>query len=453
MKPVVIAGAVAAGMSAASVLKRSLPDQDVIVYGREEHISYGACGMPYFIGGEIESYRKLAVLTPEKAREKRGIDLHVRHEVTGIDRERKVVTVRNVDSGEEFEQEYGKLVIATGARAVKPPIPGAELSGVLPLKELEDSIQLDSFLKEQQPTRAVIIGGGYIGVEAAEAFRNRGIQVTVVEALPRILNIVDEDMADLARQEMEAKGVTVRSGTKVVSIHGRDGVESVELDGGETLPADVVLLSVGVRPNSEVAGTAGLELGEKQGIVVDRYLKTSDPDIYAAGDCALAYHSILERPVHVPLALPANRQGRMAGENIVAELNGEKLNTFPGVLGSAMIKIFDGEVAKTGVGQSEIDAYGLKEVESVSITSHTLAGYYPGAEPLHVKLYYHAHSKRLMGGQLYGSGRSVLRINILATAISAGMRLEDLYNLDLGYAPPFSPVWDPLLVAARRGMK
>jgi NADPH-dependent 2,4-dienoyl-CoA reductase/sulfur reductase-like enzyme len=453
MRPIVVAGGVAAGMSAASVLKRNLPEQQVIVYGKEDHISYGACGMPYFIGGEIESYENLAVLSPEKAREKRGIDLHTRHEVTGIDRDEKTVTVKNLESGETFEQEYEKLLIATGARALVPPIPGAELEGVLPLKELEDSINLDAFLSRHEPQRAVIIGGGYIGVETAEAFRHRGIETTVVEALPRILNIVDEDMSELVTKELEANGVTVRTGAKVVRITGGDRVEAVELDGGETLQADVVLMSVGVRPNSEVAEAAGLELGEKKAILVDRYLKTTDPDIYAAGDCAVAYHTILERPVHVPLALPANRQGRMAGENIIAELAGEKLNTFPGVLGSAMVKVFDGEVAKTGIGQPEIDAYGLKEVESVSIKSHTLAGYYPGAGPLWITLYYHAYSKRLLGGQIYGSGRSVLRINIIATAISAGMRLEDVYNLDLGYAPPFSPVWDPILIAARKGMK
>ena len=453
MKPVVIAGAVAAGMSAASVLKRTLPDQQVTVYGKEEHISYGACGMPYFIGGEIESYEKLAVLSPEKAREKRGIDLHVRHEVAAIDRERHVVEVRNLDSGETFEQEYEKLIIATGARAVMPPIPGADLDGVLPLKELGDSIDLDAYLSRQKPERAVIIGGGYIGVEAAEAFRNRGIETTIVEALPRILNIVDEDMSDLATKEIEAQNVTVKTGTKVVSITGSDRVEGVELESGEKLPTDVVLMSVGVRPNTEVAEAAGIELGEKKAVMVDRYLKTNDPDIYAAGDCAVAYHNVLARPVHIPLALPANRQGRMAGENIAAELTGKKLDTFPGVLGSAMIKIFDGEVAKTGIGQTEIDTYGLKEVDSVSIKSHTLAGYYPGAQPIWIKLYYHSRTKRLMGGQIYGSGRSVLRINILATAITAGMRLEDLYEVDMGYAPPFSPVWDPLLVAARQGMK
>lgn len=452
-KPVVIAGAVAAGMSAASVIKRNMPDLDVIVFGREEHISYGACGMPYFIGGEIESYNKLAVLTPQKAREKRGIDLRVLHEVTEIDRTNKQVTVKNLKTGDVFQQAYEKLVWATGARAIIPPIPGADLQGVLPLKELHHSVQLDAYMREKKPSRAVVIGGGYIGVEAAEAFRHRGLNVTVVEALPRILNIVDADISELAQQELERNEVKVLTGQKVVSIEGSDTVQQVTLENGQTVPADLVLMSIGVRPNTEVAETAGLELGDKKAVVVDRYLKTTDPDIYAAGDCAVAYHTVLDRSLHIPLALGANRQGRMAGENIVAELTDKPLNTFPGVLGSAMVKIFDGEAAKTGIGQIEIDRFGLKEVESVTIKSHTLAGYYPGADPLSVKLFYHAHSKRLLGGQLYGSGRSVLRINILATAIAAGMRLEDLYNLDLGYAPPFSPVWDPLLVAARKGMK
>jgi NADPH-dependent 2,4-dienoyl-CoA reductase/sulfur reductase-like enzyme len=453
MKPIVIAGGVAAGMSAASVIKRSMPDQEVIVFGKEQHISYGACGMPYFIGGEIESYEKLSVLSPEKAREKRGIDVRTAHEVTRIDRESKLVEVTDLASGESLHQEYEKLILATGARAVMPPIPGVELDGVMPLKELEDSVRLDGYMDSRKPERAVIVGGGYIGIEAAEAFRHRGMEVTVVEALPRILNIVDEDLSDLAEKELERNDVTVRTGEKVVSIEGSHRAEAVRLESGERLEADLVLMSVGVRPNTEVAEEAGIELGEKHAVMVDRYLKTNDPDIYAAGDCALAYHNVLERPVHVPLALPANRQGRMVGENIFAELSGGKLNTFPGVLGSAMVKIFDGEAAKTGIGQTEIEQYGLAEVDSVSIRSHTLAGYYPGAQPMWVKLYYHAHSKRLMGGQIYGAGRSVLRINILATAIQAGMRLEDLYNTDMGYAPPFSPAWDPLLIAARQGMK
>ncbi|MCF7928187.1 MAG: FAD-dependent oxidoreductase [Spirochaetales bacterium] len=453
MKPVVVAGAVAAGMSAASIIKRSLPDREVIVYGREENISYGACGMPYFIGGEIESYEKLAVLKPSWAREKRNIDLHIRHEVTKIDRDAGKVEVKDLESGNTFWQEYEKLVIATGARAIMPPIPGADLEGVLPLKQLEDSVRLDEYLNEKKPRKAVIIGGGYIGVESAEAFRNRGMDVTIVEALPRILNIVDEEMSEHAAEELENNEVAILSGTKVVGIEGSGSVERVKLETGETLEADVVLMSVGVRPNTEIAEEAGIELGDKKAVMVDQYLKTNDPDIYAAGDCAVAYHNVLGRPVHVPLALGANRQGRMAGENIVAELNGNPLNTFPGILGSAMIKIFDGEVAKTGIGETEIEQYGLKEVDSVSIKAHTLAGYYPGNSPMWVKIFYHAHSKKLMGGQIYGAGRSVLRINILATAISAGMRLEDLYNLDLGYAPPFSPVWDPLLVAARQGMK
>lgn len=453
MKPVVIAGAVAAGMSAASVIKRNAPDRDVIVFGREKHISYGACGMPYVIGGEIERPEKLAVLTAEKAREKRGIDVRVGFEVVSIDSTSKSVTVRDIATDTTFTQEYEKLVIATGARAIVPPIPGHDLEGVVPLKELDDSFEVLRQMERHSPKRVVVIGGGYIGVEAAEAFRHRGLEVTVVEALPRILNILDDDIAAHAMAEMERNGVTIRTGTSVSALEGEKRVEKVILDGGEAIETDLVLMSVGVRPNTEFAEAAGIALGDKTAIEVDAYLKTNDPDIYAAGDCAVAYHNVLKRTVHVPLALGANRQGRMAGENIIAELSGRRLNTFPGILGSAMIKVFDGEVAKTGIGQAEIERFGLAEVESVAITSHTLAGYYPGAEPLHVKLFYHAHSKRLLGGQLYGSGRSVLRINVLATAISAGMRLEDLYNLDLGYAPPFSPVWDPLLVAARKGMK
>lgn len=453
MKPIVVIGAVAAGMSTASVIKRQMKDRQVVVFGREPYISYGACGMPYFISGEIESWKKLMVLTPEQAREKRGIDLRVRHEVLEIDRDTATVTVKNLDSGDVFVQEYERLVIATGARSVVPPIPGADLEGVLPLKELGDGVALDAFIQARRPKRAVVVGGGYIGIESAEAFRVRGMEVTVVEALPRILNIVDEDMSDLATKELEKNGVTVLVDTKVVEIRGNGRVEGIKLGNGRTIEADVVLMSVGVQPNSEIADDAGLNLGDRGAIVVDKYLKTNDPLIYAAGDCATVYHSVLDRSIHIPLALGANRQGRMAGENIVAELSGRPLNAFPGILGSAVIKIFDGELAKTGIGQTEIDRFELEKVDSVTIKSHSVAGYYPGAAPFHVKLFFHTDSKKVLGGQLYGTGRSVLRIDTLVAAISAGMNLEDLYNLDLAYAPPFSPVWDPLLVAARAGQK
>lgn len=453
MKPIVVAGAVAAGMSAASVIKRNQPDRPVIVFGREPYISYGACGMPYVLSGEIETTDKLAVLKPEAAREKRGIDLRIRHEVTAIDRDASVVTVTDLESGTSVQQEYERLIIATGARAIMPDIPGSDLDGVFPLKELGDSYALNEFVAHREPRTAVVIGGGYIGIEAAEAFRTRGLEVTVVEALPRILNIVDPEMSDLAREELAANGVRVITDVAVAEIEGDSRVSGVVLADGQRVAADVVLMSVGVKPNSEIAAAANLELGDRGAVEVDQYLRTTDPRIYAAGDCATVPHAVLGRTVHIPLALGANRQGRVAGENIVAELTGEPLNTFPPILGSAVIKVFDGEVAKTGIGQAEIDRFGLEEVKSVMIRSHTLAGYYPGAGPLHVKLFYHAHSKKLLGGQLFGSGRSVLRIDTLVAAISAGMRVDDLYNLDLAYAPPFSPVWDPLLVAARKAMK
>ncbi len=453
MKPVVIAGAVAAGMSAASALKRKMPDLQVIVYGKEEYISYGACGMPYLIGGEVSAPERLVVLTPEKAREKRGIDLHTRHEVLEIDRNAKKVRVKDLSSGREFNEEYEKLVIASGARAIRPPIPGMDLEGVFTLKEFRDGLDVKHYIDDKKPSRAVVLGGGYIGIETAEAFGKAGMEVTVVELLPRILTLLDEDMSSLAAEELERNGVELLTGRKITAFTGNDRVNSVELDNGTLLKADLVLVSAGVIPNSAIAEKAGLDLGEKKAILVDEFLKTGDPNIYAAGDCATVYNRVLDAQVYVPLALGANRQGRMCGENIAAELSGDRPSAFPGILGTTISRVFDLEFAKTGIGSVEIERYGLRHIESSMVKAKNLAGYFEGTSPMYLKLYYDSETSVVTGGQIVGGRPSAKRIDTIAAAVAAGMTLEDVYNLDLAYAPPFSPVWDPVLLAARVGMK
>jgi NADPH-dependent 2,4-dienoyl-CoA reductase/sulfur reductase-like enzyme len=373
--------------------------------------------------------------------------------VTRINRENARVAVRDLLSGNIFEQEYRKLVIATGARAIVPDLPGIGLAGIFTMKEYQDGLDLRNFVEDAKPRRAVIIGGGYIGVEVSESFSRLGMEVTLVEALPRVMTILDEDMSELVAGEMTKNGVKILTGKKVVGFHGTESLQKVLLDDGSTLDADVALLSIGVTPNSSLAAEAGLELGERKAIRTDRHLKTNDPDIYAAGDCCTAYHRLLKQDVFIPLGLTANRQGRMCGENIAAELTGKGLNSFPGILGTAITKVFDLEIGKTGIGHSDIERYSLTGISSVAIKARNLPGYYPGSTDMWLNIYYEDDSKVIVGGQIIGKGGSAMRLDTLVAAITAMMTLDDLYSLDMAYAPPFSPVWDPLLIAAKAAMK
>ena len=409
--------------------------------------------MPYYVSGLIHKSDQLLALSPEEAINKRGIDLKVRHEVTHVVRPGKMVTVCDLITGKIFEQEYEKLIMATGARAIRPNLPGIELSGIFTLKEFQDGLDLKSFIEQEKPTRSVIIGGGYIGLEVSEAFGALGMEVSVIEAVARIMSIMDEDMSRLVAEEMTRNRVKIITGKKVVGFRGSGRVEKVILDGGDSVDADCVILSIGVVPNSELAASAGLELGERNAIKTDRFQKTSDPDIFAAGDCCTAYHRVLKLDVFIPLGLTANRQGRMCGENLVAELAGNEQKPFPGIIGTAITKVFDLEVGKTGIGQFDIERYKRAGISSVAIKAGNLPGYYPGSTDMWVKIYFDEASKVIVGGQIIGKGGSAMRLDTLVAAITAGMTLDDLYGLDLAYAPPFAPVWDPLLIAARTGMK
>jgi len=409
--------------------------------------------MPYYVSGLIHNPEKLMAITAEEAIHKRGIDLRVLHEVLRIDRAGKMVSVRELAGGKTFDQEYGKLVIGTGARAMVPDLPGIGLAGIFTMKKFQDGLDLKKFVESTKPYRAVIVGGGYVGVEVAETFRRLGIEVTLVEALPRVMTIMDDDMSGHVAEEMLKNNVKILTGKKVVGFEGLENVQKVLLDDGSTLEADVVLLSIGVAPNSALAADAGLELGERKAIKTDRFLTTSDPDIYSAGDCSTAYHRILKRDVFIPLGLTANRQGRMCGENLAAELTGNERKPFPGIIGTAITKVFDLEAGKTGIGQSDIEHYELAGIRSVAIQAKGLPGYYPGSSDLWVKIYFDDASKVIVGGQIIGKGGAAMRLDTLVAAITARMTLDDLYSLDMAYAPPFAPVWDPLLITAKAGMK
>ena len=451
-KSIVVIGGDAAGMSAASKIKRELKGAEVIVLERGEHISFSACGMPYWLGGVIESDDELLVLTPDVARKKRGIDVRMHHEATAIDPGSKRVAVTNLDSGESFELAYDKLVIATGASAMRPPIPGLDLPGVFTLRSLSDSQRIFAFMAEKQPTTAVVIGGGYIGIEMAEALRERKIDVHVVEMLPQIMPNFDEDMVGEITEHIRKKGVHLHLNTRVNAIDGQGDRLQVQTSDA-LLAADMVLVSTGVRPNAELARDAALKLGNSGAIWVDDHMCTSDADIYAAGDCVEYRHLVLDENVWIPLAPSANKSGRIAGDNI----SGGDV-AFPGILGTAVVKVFDYTVSTTGLTESQAKASGKfgrdgEGVGATVISAHDRAHYWPGAAKIKTKLVFNKRDGKVLGGQLVGMAGVNKRIDIVATAITAGMTVADMSMLDLSYAPPYSPVYDPVQVAANVAMK
>lgn len=442
----VVIGGTAAGLSAASKAKRLRPEMEITVYERSGYVSYGACGLPYYVGGMIPEAEDLISLTADTLKEKRGIPTYIHHEVTRIDRGKKLVEVKNLDTGETMTRHYDKLMIATGAEPIVPPIPGVEALGVHCLRTVEDGIALRARAAEAK--RAVIIGGGFIGLETAEELTQSGLAVTVVEAMPRLLPFLVEEYADMIRAELAAHKVEVRLGAaaeEVVAENGR--AAGVRLAGGEVLPADLVLFSVGVRPATRLAAECGLALGLKGAIVVDEEQRTSDPDIYAAGDCVQMKNLITGAPCYFPLGTTANKQGRVAGENLAGQHS-----TFKGVLGSQVTKIFDLYAASTGLTLRQAEEAGFAAAAS-SIVKGDRASYYPGGGENRLTLILDTASGRLLGAQGIGTATVAGRMNVLAAAITAKMTVEELNELDLVYSPSVAPVYDPILIAASQAMK
>lgn len=442
----VIIGGDAAGMSAASRVKRRSPDTEVTVLEMTNDVSYSACGMPYNIADPDRSPDDLVVRSAAVFREKQQIDLRLGHTAEAIDRAEKSVTGRTPD-GTEFSVQYDKLLIATGARAIRLPIPGADLPGVLPLKSLEDARRIKAYVAERGVKKALIVGMGYVGLELAEAFHLRGIQVVMIDVLPRLLPWMPEEMADVVKRELEEKGVELRFSSAMEKLESGDGLLKARVQGGEVIDADLAIMAVGVKPNSEIAADAGLELGAGRAVAVDKLLRTSDPDIYAAGDCADAFSVITGKRVWVPLALRANRGGWAVADNV---LGGNV--QLPGIAGSAVFKVLDLEVARTGLSVREAEEAGFHPVETI-IKSRSRAHSHPGNQTVHVNLVGDAKTGRLLGGILVGKEGAAHRIDSVAVALHAGMTVPDFAQCDMAYAPPFSPVWDPLLTAANQLLK
>ncbi|MET9114631.1 FAD-dependent oxidoreductase [Streptomyces longwoodensis] len=443
----VVVGGDAAGMSAASQARR-LKDPDaleIVAFERGHFTSFSACGIPYWVGGDVPERDQLIARTPEEHRE-RGIDLRLRTEVTELDVAGKRVRARDVDTGAESWTSYDRLVLATGARPVRPELPGIDARGVHGVQTLDDGQALLDTLARARGRRAVVVGAGYIGVEMAEALINRGYEVTVVNRGSEPMSTLDPDMGRLVHAAMEGLGITMVNDAAVTKVlTGDDGwVRAVATEDAE-YPADVVVLGIGVRPDTALARAAGLPLGAHGGLLTDRAMRVrGHDDIWAGGDCVEVLDLVSGQQRHIALGTHANKHGQVIGTNV-----GGGYATFPGVVGTAVSKVCDLEIARTGLREKDARRVGLR-YEAVTIESTSRAGYYPGASPMTVKMLAERRTGRLLGVQIVGREGAAKRVDVAAVALTAGMTVEQMTALDLGYAPPFSPVWDPVLVAARK---
>ncbi|MCF3124917.1 MULTISPECIES: FAD-dependent oxidoreductase [Streptomyces] len=445
----VVIGGDAAGMSAASQARRLKgPDElEIVAFERGHFTSFSACGIPYWVGGDVEERDDLIARTPEEHRE-RAIDLRMRTEVVRIDVPGRRVLARDLEADEEYWTSYDKLVIATGARPVRPPLPGIDAPGVHGVQTLDDGQALLDTLGRTEGRRAVVIGAGYIGVEMAEALINRGYEVTVVNRGREPMSTLDADMGRLVHEAMSGMGIEMVNDAEVTKILTGDGgrVRAVATEDAE-YPADVVVLGIGVRPETGLAREAGLPLGEHGGLLTDLAMRVrGHADIWAGGDCVEVLDLVSGRERHIALGTHANKHGQVIGSNA-----GGGYATFPGVVGTAVSKVCDLEIARTGLREKDARAAGLQYV-TVTIESTNRAGYYPGAALMTVKMLAERRTGKLLGVQIVGREGSAKRVDIAAVALTAGMTVDQMTALDLGYAPPFSPVWDPVLVAARKAV-
>ena len=452
----VVIGGCAAGMSAASKARRLNPDLEIVVYERTGFVSYGSCGLPYYVSGLIDDHNTLVVRTPAQFA-KRDIEVHLHHEVTEIDTENRRVRVNNLlERGGATRgryESYDKLLVTTGGRPIMlPDFSLGDLAGVFVMRAVEDGVATRDFVQQERPKNGVIIGAGYIGLEMAESFHELGLETTVIGRPPQVLKRFDSDMAQIVQDELESKGIQLSLGDEVKALEGdaQGRVRQVVSSKG-AFEADLVLLAMGVQPNTALvetaADTVGVALGQTGAIATDSQMRTNLPDVFSAGDCAEAHHRITGRGDYIPLGTTANKQGRVAGTNL-----GGGHAEFKGIVGTAITKVLDVYAALTGLSEKEARALGYR-VQSTTIKAGSRAHYYPGGRPMHVKLVVEEGSGRLLGGQIVGDEGSGLRIDVLATALHKGMTIEELSRLDLAYVPPIAPVWDPLLVAANVALK
>ncbi len=438
---VIIIGGVAGGATAAARLRRLDETAEIVVFERSGYVSYANCGLPYYIGGVIENPEALTLQTPESFFARFRVDMRVRHEVTALHSDRKTVSVKNLETGEEFEESYDKLILSPGAKPTQPRLPGVGLEKLFTLRTVEDTFHIKDYIQKHHPKSAVLAGGGFIGLELAENLRELGMEVSIVQRPRQLMNPFDPDMAAFIHGEVRRHGIRLALGHTVEGFQEKDGGVDVLLKDAAPLHADLVVLAIGVTPDTALASKAGLELGLKGSIVVNDRMETSVPDIYAVGDAVQVKHYVTGQDAVISLAGPANKQGRIAADNICG---GD--SRYPGSQGSSVIKVFDLTAAATGVNETNAKKAGL-DVDAVILSPMSHAGYYPGGKLMTMKVVFEKGTFRLLGAQIVGYEGVDKRIDVLATAIHAGMTAVQLKDLDLAYAPPYSSAKDPVNMA------
>lgn len=438
---VLIVGGVAGGATAAARIRRLDETAEITVFERSGYISYANCGLPYYIGGVITDPEELTLQTPESFFSRFRINMKVHHEVTAIHPNQKTISVRNLETGEEFEESYDKLLLSPGAKPTQPRLPGVGIKKVFTLRTVEDTFHIKEYINKNQPKSAVLAGGGFIGLELAENLKELGMDVTIVQRPKQLMNPFDADMASFIHSEMRKHGVKLALGHTVEGFEEKDGGIDILLKDEMPLHADMVVLAIGVTPDTHLAKDAGLELGIKGSIVVNDRMETSAPDIFAAGDAVQVKHYVTGQEALISLAGPANKQGRIIADNICG---GD--SRYPGSQGSSVIKVFDMTAATTGINETNARKAGL-DVDTVILSPMSHAGYYPGGKVMTMKVVFEKETYRLLGAQIVGYEGVDKRIDVLATAIHAGMKATELKDLDLAYAPPYSSAKDPVNMA------
>lgn len=438
MEKIIIVGGVAAGATAAAKARRLSSDASITIFEAGPDISFANCGLPYYIGGDIKSRSKLILQSPESFNEQYQVDVHVNTRVTNIDRQNKTVTTINVRTGEIKHHEYDKLLLAQGGRPIKPKIDGANLDHVYTLWTLNDMDNIQRHIEEKSPKNAVVIGGGFIGLEMVEALVKRGLNVHLIEMMPHVMSVMDAETAGYIEKEMLSYGVNIHTGKSVTGISSK----SVKLNDGTTISADLVLMSIGVRPTLQLATEAQLEIGDSGGLLVNEYLQTSDENIYAAGDMVEVENRVSGKRVRIPLAGPANRQGRIAAENI---LGGK--HAYKGAMGTSILRVFEAVAGITGLSLKQARAAGIPANAVVVHKEHHTA-YYPGAENVSVMLVYNTETGAVLGGQTAGYKGADRRLDVIASAIAGNLTIHDLADIDFAYSPPLGTANDAMNMAA-----
>ena len=438
---IVIVGGVAGGATTAARLRRLDEQAEIVVFERSGFISYANCGLPYYIGDVITDSDQLTLQTPESFHSRFQVSMKVHHEVTALHPEKHMVSVKNLETGEEFQETYDKLILSPGAKPTKPRLPGTDMEKLFTLRTVEDTLRIKDYIQKSHPKSAILAGGGFIGLELAENLRELGMEVTIVQRPKQLMNPFDSDMAAFIHNEMRKHGVKLALGHTVEGFQEtQDGVQ-VLLKEEEPLLADMVVLAIGVTPDTKLAKEAGLELGIKGSILVNEHMQTSVPDIYAVGDAVQVKHYVTGQDALISLAGPANKQGRIAADHICG-----KDSAYKGSQGSSVIKVFDMTAAVTGVNETNARKAGLN-VDKVILSPMSHAGYYPGGKVMTMKVVFEKETYRILGAQIVGYEGVDKRIDVLATAIHAGMKAQDLAKLDLAYAPPYSSAKDPVNLA------